>query len=35
MTLFPKGKIAARTVYEAAKLSFGRKVKIVATAAKD
>lgn len=35
MTLFPKGKRPARTVYEAAKLPFGGKVKIVATAAKD
>ncbi len=35
MALFPKGKRPARTVYEAAKLPFGGKVKIVATAAKD
>ena len=35
MSLFPEGKRPARTVYEAAKLPFGGKVKIVATAVKD
>ena len=35
MSLFPEGKRPARTVYEAAKLPFNGKVKIVATAVKD
>tara|TARA_R110000796_G_C14517654_1_gene430560 strand:+ start:425 stop:682 length:258 start_codon:yes stop_codon:yes gene_type:complete len=35
MALFPEGKRPARTVYEAARLPFDGKVKIVATAAKD
>lgn len=35
MTLFPEGKRPARTIYEAAKLPFNGKVKIVATAVKD
>ncbi|NVK55308.1 MAG: RidA family protein [Alteromonadaceae bacterium] len=35
MAIFPDGKRPARTVYEAAKLPFGGKVKIVATAVKD
>lgn len=35
MSLFPEGKRPARTVYQAAKLPFNGKVKIVATAVKD
>jgi 2-iminobutanoate/2-iminopropanoate deaminase len=35
MGLFPEGKRPARTIYEAAALPFGGKVKIVATAVKD
>jgi len=35
MNLFPEGKRPARTIYEAAALPFGGKVKIVATAVKD
>ncbi len=35
MSLFPEGKRPARTVYEAAKLPFNGKIKIVATAVKD
>lgn len=35
MSLFPEGMRPARTVYEAAKLPFNGKVKIVATAIKD
>ena len=35
ISLFPEGKRPARTVYEAAKLPFNGKVKIVATAVKD
>ena len=35
MSLFPEGKRPARTVYEAAKLPFNGKVKIVATAVKE
>jgi 2-iminobutanoate/2-iminopropanoate deaminase len=35
MHLFPEGRRPARTIYEAAALSFGGKVKIVATAVKD
>ena len=35
MALFPEGKRPARTVYEAAKLPFGGKIKIVATAVKE
>ena len=35
MSLFPEGKRPARTVYEAARLPFDGKVKIVATAAKE
>ncbi len=35
MSLFPEGKRPARTVYEAAKLPFDGKIKIVATAVKD
>ena len=35
MALFPEGKRPARTVYEAARLPFDGKVKIVATAAKE
>jgi 2-iminobutanoate/2-iminopropanoate deaminase len=35
MELFPEGKRPARTIYEAAKLPFGGKVKIVATAVKE
>ena len=35
MGLFPEGKRPARTIYEAAVLPFGGKVKIVATAVKD
>ncbi len=34
MSLFPEGKRPARTVYEAARLPFDGKVKVVATAAK-
>lgn len=34
MELFPKGRRPARTIYEAAALPFGGKVKIVATAVK-
>ncbi|MFS1704281.1 RidA family protein [Alteromonas sp. AMM-1] len=34
MALFPEGQRPARTVYEAAKLPFNGKIKIVATAAK-
>ena len=35
MNLFPEGRRPARTIYEAAKLPFGGKIKIVATAVKD
>jgi 2-iminobutanoate/2-iminopropanoate deaminase len=35
MHLFPVGRRPARTIYEAAALPFGGKVKIVATAVKD
>lgn len=35
MALFPEGRRPARTIYEAAKLPFGGKVKVVATAVKD
>ena len=35
MRLFPEGRRPARTIYEAAALPFGGKVKIVATAVKD
>lgn len=35
MSLFPEGKRPARTVYEAAKLPFDGKIKVVATAVKD
>jgi 2-iminobutanoate/2-iminopropanoate deaminase len=35
MHLFPEGRRPARTIYEAAKLPFAAKVKIVATAFKD
>jgi 2-iminobutanoate/2-iminopropanoate deaminase len=35
MDLFPEGKRPARTVYQAAALPFGGKVKIVATAVRD
>ena len=35
MSLFPEGKRPARTIYEAAKLPFNGKIKIVATAVKD
>ena len=35
ISLFPEGKRPARTVYEAAKLPFNGKVKIVATAVKE
>jgi len=35
ISLFPKGRRPARTVYEAARLPFNGKVKIVATAVKD
>ncbi len=35
MRLFPEGKRPARTIYEAAALPFGGKIKIVATAVKD
>lgn len=35
MTLFPEGRRPARTVYEAAKLPFNGKVKVVATAVKE
>jgi len=34
MELFPEGKRPARTIYEAAALPFGGKVKVVATAVK-
>lgn len=34
MALFPEGQRPARTVYEAARLPFNGKIKIVATAAK-
>jgi 2-iminobutanoate/2-iminopropanoate deaminase len=34
MRLFPEGKRPARTIYEAAALPFGGKIKIVATAVK-
>lgn len=34
MSLFAEGKRPARTVYEAAKLPFGGKIKVVATAVK-
>jgi len=33
--LFPEGKRPARTIYEAAALPFGAKVKITGTAVKD
>ena len=35
MRLFPEGRRPARTIYEAAKLPFGGKVKVVGTAVKD
>jgi 2-iminobutanoate/2-iminopropanoate deaminase len=35
MRLFPEGRRPARTIYEAAKLPFGGKVKVVATAVKN
>ncbi len=35
MDIFPEGKRPARTVYEAARLPFDGKIKIVATAVKD
>lgn len=35
MRLFPEGKRPARTIYQAAALPFGGKIKIVATAVKD
>ena len=35
MRLFPEGRRPARSIYEAAALPFGGKVKIVATAVKD
>lgn len=35
MNLFPEGERPARTIYQAAALPFGGKVKIVATAVKD
>ncbi|MGH1541122.1 MAG: RidA family protein [Arenicella sp.] len=35
MELFPEGKRPARTIYEAAALPFGGKVKVVATAVKE
>ena len=35
MSLFPEGRRPARTIYEAARLPFDGKVKIVATAVKD
>jgi 2-iminobutanoate/2-iminopropanoate deaminase len=35
MNLFPEGERPARTIYQAAALPFGGKIKIVATAVKD
>jgi 2-iminobutanoate/2-iminopropanoate deaminase len=35
MSLFEEGRRPARTVYEAAKLPFGGKIKVVATAVKE
>lgn len=35
MKLFPEGKRPARTIYQAAALPFGGKIKVVATAVKD